>query len=122
MLEGRLKVLKGFDELLFTVAMDIREGARRRCPVDTGRMKNSIKVSKIHNGYRISVGVDYAKYVEYGTQPMVKAHGAHDPEQPVEAWKAKKNRGGTGQTMPFFRPAVYETINKLETGGVLLGR
>lgn len=39
-------------------------------PVDTGRLRNSIKVKPTNRGLLIWM-VDYAKYVEYGTNPHV---------------------------------------------------
>lgn len=39
-------------------------------PVDTGRLKNSIKVNSTGDGLIISM-VDYGKFVEFGTPPHV---------------------------------------------------
>lgn len=40
------------------------------CPVDTGRLKNSIKVTVEGDGLLITM-VDYGKYVEFGTPPHI---------------------------------------------------
>ncbi len=41
--------------------------ARALCPVDTGRLRNSISVSADGGGAVISANTDYAAYVEFGT-------------------------------------------------------
>ncbi len=41
--------------------------AKRLCPVDTGRLRNSIEVTPIENGADVGTNVEYAAYVEYGT-------------------------------------------------------
>lgn len=43
------------------------EDARRRVPVDTGRLRDSIKVARTANGARYGSDVDYALFVEFGT-------------------------------------------------------
>jgi len=83
--------------------------AVRRCPTETGALKNSIY--KENTDYTATIGspLDYAEDVEYGTKTMIKAHGEHDPKHPVTKWKAKTKRGGgTSQTMPFLRPALFK--------------
>lgn len=44
--------------------------ARAMCPVDTGRLKDSITVSAGADGAQISADTDYAAYVEFGTYKM----------------------------------------------------
>lgn len=62
------------------------------------------------------LGVNYAEYVEFGTDRMIKAHGEHDPRNPVKSWKAKRKRGAYDlQQMPYLRPAFYEANDKLNT-------
>lgn len=43
-------------------------GARRRAPVDTGRLRDSIKVVKTRNGYAFGSDLDYAIHQEFGTR------------------------------------------------------
>lgn len=73
-----LGIRLGFDGDALTVDADIgaavsaaaqrvAENARGLCPVDTGRLKNSIAVSVGENGAQVSAGTDYAAYVEFGT-------------------------------------------------------
>ena len=43
------------------------EEMRRRVPVDTGRLRDSIHVDVLTDGVMIRAGEDYAWFVEYGT-------------------------------------------------------
>lgn len=90
------------------VAYAIQKEAKRRCPVDTGRMRNSINVENAGDGFEVTVGVDYAPHVEYLMGSV---------ENPETMWKAKAKRGGNDDsTIPFFRPAIYDVLGKLERG------
>lgn len=40
------------------------------CPVDTGRLKASLKKTKTGDGWRIGTDLYYAGYVEFGTRRM----------------------------------------------------
>jgi HK97 gp10 family phage protein len=53
-------------------ALRIQARARERCPVDTGRLRNSIAIELDEDRLSGSVGtnVDYAPYVEFGTVHM----------------------------------------------------
>lgn len=65
---------------------------RRTCPVDTGALRDSIKEEDNCSGdrikYDISIGVDYADYVEFGTSKQT--------------------------AQPFIRPAFAEYLGDLE--------
>ncbi len=81
------------------------------CPVQTGELRNSIKVQKTAP-LTVSVGTnkEYAIFVEYGTGT------AGDPEVPhtsKESWRWQDEQGNWhtshGQPpQPFLRPAVRE--------------
>ena len=81
------------------------------CPVQTGELRNSIKVQKVAP-LTVSVGTnkEYAPYVEYGTGT------AGDPEVPhtsKESWRWQDEQGNwhTSHGQPpqtFLRPAVRE--------------
>lgn len=91
--------------------------AKRRVPVNTGRLRNSIdKETGIDatGDFFVAVGssVRYAPFLEFGTESIaggrVKALGTGPiitDEQAVKDWPAKRKRGARRQQMPFLRPA-----------------
>jgi phage gpG-like protein len=94
--------------------IDVQNEARRRAPVDTGRLRSSI-VSRAEGsgrsvGYVIGTNVNYAAAVEYGTSPHVitpknkRALYWPGAAHPV----AKVNHPGTA-AKPFLRPAIEMT-------------
>lgn len=94
--------------------IDVQNEARRRAPVDTGRLRSSI-VSRSERsgrsvGYVIGTNVNYAAAVEYGTSPHVikpvnkKALYWPGARHPV----AQVNHPGT-RPQPFLRPAIAMT-------------
>ncbi|MDT0473007.1 HK97 gp10 family phage protein [Streptomyces sp. DSM 41014] len=94
--------------------IDVQNEARRRAPVDTGRLRSSI-VSRAEGGgrdlgYVIGSNVNYAAAVEYGTAPHVikptKKKALYWPgaAHPV----AQVNHPGT-RAQPFLRPAIEMT-------------
>lgn len=50
-------------------AINVQREAKRNCPVDTGRLRASIRFESLNDGYAAMVysDVKYADYVEYGT-------------------------------------------------------
>lgn len=75
-------ITSNLNRATYDAARGIASSARRRCPVDTGALRESIDVSKTPKGYKVVVGKEYGAYVEYGTRHMM--------------------------AQPFFRPAVEE--------------
>lgn len=53
-------------------AVNVQNGARRRVPVDTGRLRNSITHEITGDGLNAAIGsnVEYAPFVEFGTRSM----------------------------------------------------
>lgn len=52
-------------------AHDIEAGAKSRAPVDTGTLRNSIQATKTGPlAWRVTVGVEYGLFVEWGTAHM----------------------------------------------------
>jgi len=108
-------IKKKMKEAMFKVASIVHADAVKRCPVDTGRLRQSIRIIKADDKEAIvGTDLDYASYVEFGTPQMVKAHGEHRVTDPVKSWEAKKKRGAVGQTLPFLRPAVYFNRDKIK--------
>ena len=71
---------------LEAVGMQAEGYAKRKCPVDTGNLRNSITHTSDDDTAYIGTNVEYAPYVEYGTsrtkaQPFLKpAANDHAPE------------------------------------------
>lgn len=50
-------------------AQEVRTEAVQNCPVDTGRLRQSIGVQQVNpDHYRVGTNVEYAPYVEFGTR------------------------------------------------------
>jgi len=108
-------------EVLFNCIIKMHELANLYCPVDTGRLRNSIIFHPSTPGYKkyvLSDGVDYGIHVEFGTSPHVVSaellkpwakRVLKDPNlaYPVAMKIAKK---GT-EAHPFFRPALDQVKN-----------
>jgi HK97 gp10 family phage protein len=94
--------------------IDVQNEARRRAPVDTGRLRSSI-VSRAEGsgrsiGYVIGSNVGYAAAVEYGTSPhVIKPKYKQALYWPGAAHPvAQVNHPGT-RAQPFLRPAIEMT-------------
>lgn len=86
--------------------------ARQDCPVKRGDVQHSIRYAVFPDEKKIIVGSDHpvTKYLEWGTGPMERAHGVHDPKNPVKDWEAKRKTGKNQLAqMPFLRPAAFRT-------------
>ena len=89
--------------------------AKKYCPVEKGDLRDSIH-GEVDKDGRIIVWTNDPKseWIENGTRPMIRAHGEHDPHNPVKEWEAKRLRGDTDmQQMPFIRPAAYVTVKQM---------
>lgn len=94
--------------------IDVQNEARRRAPVDTGRLRSSI-VSRAEGGgrslgYAVGSNVSYAAAVEYGTSPhVIKPKYKQALYWPGAAHPvAQVNHPGTA-AQPFLRPAIELT-------------
>lgn len=94
--------------------IDVQNEARRRAPVDTGRLRSSI-VSRAEGGgrslgYVVGSNVNYAAAVEYGTAPhVIKPKYKQALYWPGAAHPvAQVNHPGTAPR-PFLRPAIEMT-------------
>lgn len=87
--------------------------AQRRCPVDSGLLRSSIRhtVSGSRRSWTVTIGtaVHYAPHVEYGT----KAHYIFPRKKQALFWKGAAHpvawvkHPGT-KPKPFMRPAIAE--------------
>lgn len=99
-------------------SLNIQKGAKRRCPVDTGRLRASITFEPVGSlGLTMKVGtkVHYAPYVEWGTGVFASLEGFQGRQTP---WVYPATRGGTrtggmvftrgSKPHPFLIPAFEE--------------
>jgi hypothetical protein len=108
--------VKQMQAVLFKSMLKMHELATINCPVDTGRLRNSIILDPASPGYTnyiLSDGVEYGIDVEYGTKPHYltsenlkgwarRVLGDENIASAV-AWKIAHK--GT-EAQPFFRPAL----------------
>ena len=95
-------------------ALNIEATAKKRAPVDTGRLRSSINSNFTNDGYTAEViaATFYAIYVEYGTSPhfppvaalrgWAKRHGAN----PWAVARGIARRGTPAQ--PFLYPSFMQ--------------
>jgi HK97 gp10 family phage protein len=98
-------------------AEQVKEQMRQLVPVDTGTLRDSIAVVKDGSTYHIGpVGVEYAKYVEYGTKPhviMAKAGGVLAFQVGGSTRYAKSVKHPGTKAQPYIRPAKQWAIENL---------
>jgi HK97 gp10 family phage protein len=59
------------ERIIAKAAQDIEARAKERAPVDTGRLRTSIKASRVGElHWKVQVGAEYGVYVEHGTRHM----------------------------------------------------
>ena len=64
------EIQEKIEEALPRIALRMQNELIIAAPVDTGRLKNSIKVNSTGDGLLIFM-VDYGKFVEFGTPPHI---------------------------------------------------
>lgn len=64
-------ILEGsMESIILSAGESVKSSAQGLCPVDTGRLRESIDVRTDGNKAIISANTDYAAYVEFGTSKM----------------------------------------------------
>lgn len=104
--------------VLFIAMIDVQNIAKQKAPVDTGRLRNSIKLFPSTAGsleYFLIATVDYAEDIEYGTSPhFVSAKELKDwarrklGNEEAAFGVAKKIRRLGTNAQPFMRPALLQ--------------
>lgn len=107
--------------VLFNCMLKLQELAVLNAPVDTGRLKSTIKFYPTASGfseYVLTDGVDYGIHMEYGTVPhYVSAKHLKDWARRVlgdenAAYPVAKKIAEVGvEAHPFFRPALIQVKN-----------
>lgn len=110
------KERKKIQKNLRRIGLKIVSEAKKRCPVDTGRLRNSIHSDLTSDGFGIRVGtnVNYAPDVEFGTKP----HTIKPKDSEALRWEdengehfAKKVEHPGTEAQPFLRPAIDKVLN-----------
>lgn len=92
-------------------ALNVQKGAKRRCPVDTGRLRSSITIQPYNGGFTMQVGtnVKYAPSVEFGTGPrVIRAKRKKALYWPGASHPVKKVTLPPQPAKPFLFPAWEE--------------
>ena len=122
-LAARAKLLSAHQ----TTGLLMQGEVKKRVPVKDGRLRRGINQDTTRTGFvytteigtnvRDSNGFPYPKVLEYGSKHIaggkVAALGTGSDITDANAiteWQAKAERGGTGQQMPFFRPAFNKVV------------
>jgi len=79
-------------EMLERLGVDIEGDAKAHCPVDTGRLRESIGHEVDGDTVRVTASAPYAAYVEEGHRIVAWGHDTGRVEPPE----------------PFLRPALYK--------------
>lgn len=66
----RAELPKRIEQALIAIGLTAETYAKRDCPVDTGRLRNSITHAYDDDSAYIGTNVEYGKYVELGTSRM----------------------------------------------------
>ena len=115
---NKKEVEEQMKRVLFEAMLKMQELAIMKCPVDTGRLRSSIKLFPMTPGatsYLLADGVDYGINVEYGTSPhYVGVKNLEGWAQRVLGDKglaypvAKKIALHGVDASPFFRPSLKQ--------------
>lgn len=101
-IEGAEKIVKRLKEMddaagdvLMKAAMEggqiVLEEAKRNCPVDTGTLRNSLKLTKDkQTKTKATVKIDYDKSLKYGTH--IELGTKHHPAQPFLRGSVDENQ------------------------------
>ena len=74
------------------VAEEILKEAKKRCPVDSGKLRESGYVKEVAGGYTVGFGVDYAMIVHEQPQAYRKNGERHFLSNAVEKVAGKDNK------------------------------
>ena len=115
---------KPMEDFFSRSALITEAKAKENAPVDTGRLRSSIRVSDV-SPYGASVGSDvvYAPFVEYGSRPHWPPKGALQPWARRHGFpvglsgdflvRRAISRRGT-KPKPFLRKAIIDSIQDYE--------
>lgn len=108
---------KEFRKKLVIISNDLKEALKIRAPVDTGRLRDSIKVFPLSNGNLSVFMAEYWKHVEFGTDPHIikpvnKKFLKFKGDGGKEVFAKVVHHPGT-RPQPFVRPALFIDLKKI---------
>jgi len=106
------EIQKKLKECLPSIARRIQNELILVCPVDTGRLVNSIKVKETNEGLVIWMA-DYGKYIEFGTPPHIikpKDKKVLANKKKGEIFGKEVHHPGT-RPNPFVRNTIQNKLN-----------
>jgi hypothetical protein len=96
-------------ETVRSVTREVAQDIRRRVPVDTGELEESVTEVVTETTGRVFVGTDHWAAVEYGTRPhLIRSTGPwplRNRETGQQFGRVVHHPGTPAQ--PFMRPALY---------------
>lgn len=110
------ELLERYEMFLKGIKFDLENELKHVCPVDKGRLKNSIKVQISANELRILM-VDYGMAVEFGT----KAHIIKPKNKKALSWTDKSGKKRVAKVVhhpgtkpqPFIRNTFYHKLKPI---------
>lgn len=92
----------------------VRADAVDNCPVDTGRLKNSITSTVEGDSAVIGTNVEYAQYVEFGTGAQGDKSVAHTTKKHWTYYSGGRFYTTSGHApQPFLVPALKNNIPQI---------
>lgn len=93
---------KAVNRAIIELAVMVKIEAKKKVPVDTGKLRASIGIRPIIGGREVFVGKYYGAYNEFGTGPYVSIPTGWE----AIAWQFKGREPGNMKARPYFIPAV----------------
>lgn len=105
------------DKAIFDISRRLRNELTLTCPVDTGRLRSSIKVKPYGEGLIIWMA-DYGKFVEFGTPPHIikpktKEALRFKPKGEKNFVFAKSVKHPGTRPNPFIRTAINTKLRNI---------
>lgn len=94
--QAQEKIVAAVKDELTAFGFDVERDAKNLVPVNEGYLRNSIGFVQEGLGVKITVGADYAAYLEFGTRGFAAAHlSTLPPDWQTFAARFKGGGGGT---------------------------
>jgi hypothetical protein len=108
--DGVFRIQAQAEEIRKAIAEDVASTARRRVPVDTGDLLDSIRVQHTADESRVLVGTDHWAPTEYGSRPHIIRSTGPWPlrnRETGEVFGPSVRHPGTPE-QAFMRPSIFQ--------------